>query len=204
MLNNATFEKTLKRYAGKRGSLFVVSSPTAAGKTTVCRALVKADSSCVQSVSCTTRAPRGSERNGRDYYFLSEKKFKELIKKDYFLEWARVHTDYYGTPRNFAEKHLKQGKNVILTIDVQGARQIKKNCKTACFVFLLPPSFKELKRRLKKRGTEDPRSIKVRLATAGKELQEINNYQYLVINDTVSTAVGRLKAIILAETARIK
>ena len=204
MLNSQVFADTLKRFTRKPGRLVVVSSPTAAGKTTICRALVRADKSCIQSISCTTRALRGKEKHGKDYFFISEKKFKEQIKKGFFLEWAKVHTSYYGTPSSFVAKHLKKGKNIILTIDVQGGKTVKKNFKDAILVFVLPPSFKEQERRLKHRGTEDRRCIKIRLKTAAKELREIKNYEYLVINDTVGNAVSKIRSIITAENTIIR
>ncbi len=194
----------MKKWSRTRGRLVVISSPTAGGKTTVCAALIKSDRTCVRSVSCTTRRPRKGEEDGVDYYFLGEKAFKEKIKQGFFLEWAKVHDSYYGTPGRYAEDLLKKGKNVILTIDVNGGKQVKRNFKDACFIFLLPPSFNEMLKRIKRRGTESRAAVSLRLSTAEKELKELPAYQYLVINDSLNDAVCRIRSIIKAENSKIK
>ena len=194
----------MKKWSREGGRLVVISSPTAGGKTTVCAALIKSDSTCVRSVSCTTRRPREGEKDGVDYYFIGEKLFKERIRQGFFLEWAKVHDRYYGTPGRYAEALLRKGKNVILTIDVNGGKQVKKNFKDACLIFLLPPSFKEMLKRIKRRGTESRPAVNLRLSTAEKELKELPAYQYLVINDSLNEAVCRISAIIKAENSKIK
>ena len=131
-------------------------------------------------------------------------KYQERIKEGFFLEWARVHDSYYGTPRKYAETLLRKGLNVILTIDVKGGRQVKENFKDACLIFLLPPSFKEMLGRIKRRGTESLEAVELRLKTAEKEIKELPAYGYLVINDTLREAVGSIKAIIKAENSKLK
>ena len=204
MLSSRIFNGALKKWSRKPGRLVVISSPTAGGKTTVCAELIKSDRTSVRSVSCTTRKPRKGEKNGVDYFFVSEKTFKENIKRGVFLEWAKVHDSYYGTPAKPAGTQLRKGKNVILTIDVKGGSLVKRNFRDACLIFLLPPSFKEMLRRIKRRGTERREAVNLRLKTAEKELGEIAGYQYLVINDTVKNAVGTIRAIIKAENSKLK
>ncbi len=194
----------MKKWSRSGGRLVVISSPTAGGKTTVCAELIKSDSTCVRSISCTTRRPRKGEKDGVDYYFIGENVFRERIKQGFFLEWAKVHDSYYGTPGLRAKALLKKGKNVILTIDVKGGRQVKKNFKDACLIFILPPSFKEMLKRIKMRGTESRPVVNLRLSTAEKELRELPAYEYLVINDSLNDAVCSIKAIIKAENSKIK
>ena len=185
-----------------RGRVFVVSAPSGSGKTTLCDRLVKKDRSLIQSVSMTTRRPRRGERNKRDYFFVTEKKFKDTIRKNGFLEWARNFGCFYGTPRKFVIDKLKKDRDVILSIDVQGAMQVKKICLPAVFIFIAPPSFNELKKRLKKRNTEHHTSITKRLLVAKRELKYIPKYDYVVVNDSIKKALAKLKAIILKERER--
>ncbi len=185
--------------AKRRGRIFVVSAPSGSGKTTLCDRLVKKDRSLVQSVSMTTRRPRRGERNKRDYFFVTEKKFKDTIRKNGFLEWAGNFGHLYGTPRKFVAGKLKKGKDVILSIDVQGAMQVKKTCPNAAFIFIAPPSLGELKKRLKKRNTEHHTSIAKRLSVAKRELKYIPKYDYVVVNDSIKKALAKLKAVILKE-----
>ena len=154
----------------------------------------------------TTRGKRTGEKNGRDYFFISVEDFKKRIKKKEFIEYAKVFDNFYGTPRKFVEKNLNKKKDVMLTIDVQGAMQIRKNFRKNCvFIFILPPSLTHLKQRLKKRKTDTKAQISKRLAVAKKELSFLKYYDFEVINDDIKTAFEQLKAIfIAARCARIK
>jgi len=186
-----------------KGRFFVISAPSGSGKTTLANKLIKADRRLVQSVSMTTRPPRKGEKEGRDYCFIEAKKFKQLIKQKNFLEWAKNFGNFYGTPRRFVERAVRGGKDVILSIDVQGAMQVKKTCPTAVFIFIVPPSFDELKKRLHKRNTEHVTTINERLKVAKKELAYVKKYDYVVINDSIGKALRRLKTIITAERHKV-
>ncbi|OCL28145.1 guanylate kinase [Orenia metallireducens] len=186
-----------------RGNLIILSGPSAVGKGTVLRALLEEYDDVCYSVSATTREPRKGEVNGVHYFFMSQDKFKESIENNEFIEWAKVHNNYYGTPRNYVEDTLKSGKDVILEIDIQGARQVADSFSEGVFVFLAPPSMEELKSRIYKRGTETEDVIQTRMSNATKELEEIDRYDYLIINDEVENAVNKLKSIIIAERCKI-
>ncbi|TDX46749.1 guanylate kinase [Orenia marismortui] len=190
-------------YKDKRGNLIILSGPSAVGKGTVLRALLKDYDDICYSVSATTRQPRQGELDGKDYFFMSLNKFKKLIKEDEFIEWAEVHNNYYGTPRSYVEETLATGKDVILEIDIQGAKQVKESFDEGIFVFLAPPSLEELKSRINKRGTETQEAINTRMKNATKEIEEINKYDYLIINDKVASAVDKLKSIIIAERCKL-
>jgi len=190
--------------AKKQGKIFVVSAPSGSGKTTLCARLIKSDRKLVQSISTTTRVPRKGERNRRDYFFINKKEFKKNIAKKKFLEWAINFGNFYGTPRKFVEDSVKNGKDAILSIDVQGAMQVKKTCPKAVFIFIAPPSFAELYKRLRRRNTECKTTIKARLKVAKKELAYISKYEYVVVNDSLEKALGKLRAIITAERCRVK
>lgn len=186
----------------KQGRLFVISAPSGSGKTTLCKKLIRSFAGrrrLVQSVSATTRKKRKGERGGEDYFFIPKGEFLKRRRQGEFLEWARVLDNFYGTPGNFVKGHLRRGDDVLLSIDVQGARKIQRKMPNAVFIFILPPSFQELKRRLKARSTENRREIARRLRLARRELGFIKNYNYVVTNDKVKKAVARLKAIIQAE-----
>ncbi len=187
-----------------KGVLIVLSGPSGTGKGTVCRDLCKQNPNLYCSVSVTTRSPRPGEREGESYYFSSEERFRELIEQDAFLEWACVYGNYYGTLRQQVEEKLSKGIDVILEIDTQGAKHIRREAKDAVFIFLLPPSMNELWQRIHGRGTDDSESIKQRFAAAYQELKEIWEYDYVVINENVTDAVKNIQAIILAEKCRIK
>jgi len=158
----------------------------------------------VLSVSVTTRPPRPGEIDGVSYYFTDEARFKKMIDAGEFLEWAKVYNNYYGTPKKFVEEQLKQGKDVILEIDIQGARQVKKNCPNAVFIFILPPDIEELKKRIIKRGSENKESFDLRVKSAEEELKAMYDYDYAVVNDVVEEAVKKLESIILAERCRVE
>jgi len=183
----------------KKGFLIIISSPSGCGKTTIREELLKLDKNLLYSISCTTRPPRKGEKNGKDYFFLSEEEFHKKIKNNEFLEWAEVHGYLYGTPKEFIEKNLKEGKIIVMDIDVQGAEKIKKKKIPAVFVFLLPPSWEELKKRLTKRGTEDKKEMEMRLIRAKEEMKYYPLYDYLVVNRTIPETVEEVYAIIKAE-----
>ena len=187
-----------------RGDLFVISAPSGAGKSTLCSMLVKELDNIAFSISHTTRSPRPGEINGKDYYFVSEQEFEQLVAEDAFLEWARVHGNFYGTHRAHVMEKLSQGTDVILDIDVQGAKQVKKRLPGAVTIFILPPSWQVLEERLTKRGSEDKEKIKLRLQNAMKEMEEVTNYQYTVVNDVLEVAFGQLKAIVLAQRSKTR
>lgn len=176
----------------KKGFLVVLSAPSGTGKTTLADLWLRKDKYLVRSVSCTTREPREGERHGKDYFFVSEEVFRRMRREGRFLEWAKVHGNFYGTPKTFVERHLRKGKDVLLVIDVQGAMKVKKQLPEAVLIFLLPPSRKELLRRLKKRATEDRASLTIRLADAQRELKIARVYDFRVVNDKKEKAIRQL------------
>lgn len=181
-----------------KGMLIIVSGPSGCGKGTVLAEILKSDR-IFYSVSATTRSPRQGETDGVNYYFLTKEKFEKLIEEDGMLEYASYCGNYYGTPKRPVEEMLEQGKHVILEIEVQGAMKVMEKCPEAVFVFILPPSLKELERRLNKRGTEAEDVIKKRLSEAAREIKQAYKYDYAVINGELEKAVDDLKAIIRAE-----
>jgi guanylate kinase len=185
------------------GRLFVISGPSGCGKTTLCEGLLKKRLGLVRSVSVTTRRARGSERNKRDYIYIRPSDFQDMLRNGMLLEHARVFGNAYGTPRSFIEKVLKQGRDILLNIDVQGAAQIKRQSKDAVLIFILPPSMRELKKRLSGRMTDTKDQIRKRLAIARAELSAIYNYDYYVVNRRTEKAVDELRHIILATRHRI-
>ncbi|BER92123.1 guanylate kinase [Atrimonas thermophila] len=186
------------------GILFVISGPSGVGKSTVRKEVMKRCSGLRYSISCTTRPPREGEINGVDYLFVDLSTFEAMKRQGEFLEWARVHGNYYGTPRKPIEEWLKKGEDVILEIDVQGAKQVKKNFKGGVFIFIAPPSLKALEERLKKRNTDREDEILLRMTNARIEMQCISDYDYLVVNDQLEEAVNKLLSIIIAERCRIR
>ena len=187
----------------KKGRLFVVSAPSGAGKTTLCEKIIKRVPGVVQSVSMTTREKRPGEKDGKDYFFVSVAEFKKRLKNNEFIEYAKVFDNYYGTPRKFVETNINKNKDVVLTIDVQGAMQIRKTFKKDCvFIFILPPSIKHLRGRLQKRKTDSNMQINQRLRVAKKELTFLKYYDYEVINDDIKIAFEQLKAIFIASRCK--
>jgi guanylate kinase len=178
------------------GNIVIVSAPSGAGKTTICNAVIKNSTNIVPSISYTTRPPRQGEKNGKEYFFIDEKSFKKMIKEKKFVEWAKVHSNYYGTSKEFLHKTLETGKNVFLTIDVQGAVNIKKQYPQACMIFIMPPDLKTLEERLKERNKDCEKSIKLRLNNVKQEIKYLKNYEYLVINQNLNKAVNAVKTII--------
>ncbi len=186
-----------------KGLLFVVSGPSGCGKGTLLAEILKNDN-IFYSVSATTRNPRPGETDGVNYHFLTKEKFEELISQNGMLEYAEYCGNYYGTPRKPVEDMLAEGKHVILEIEVQGAMKIMEKCPEAVFVFILPPSLKELCRRLHKRGTETEETIEKRLGEAEGEIKQAYKYDYTLINGELSKAVDDMKAIIRAEELNAK
>ena len=182
----------------------MLSAPSGSGKTTMLAALLKRDRRRVRSVSATTRPPRHGERHGKDYFFISQPRFRRGIARREFLEHARVLRNWYGTPRGPIEKALRAGKEVLLGIDIQGARQIRRSGLPATTIFLLPPSLAVLRQRLRRRATETPAQIRQRLRLARKELKEVGWYDYAVVNDELREAVAAVEAILRAERHRVK
>lgn len=187
----------------KKGIIFVISAPSGTGKTTICKKLVSEYSDIYISVSTTSRPPRKGEREGRDYFFVTEDKFKDKIRQGKFAEWTKVLGNYYGTEHNSLKRNLERREDVILSIDVKGGRAIKKYYPESVLIFLLPPSLEELKERLKKRGSETSSQLKERLKLAERELKEVKNYNYIVVNSNLEQALRDLRSIIISERCKI-
>ncbi|HKY09041.1 MAG TPA: guanylate kinase [Candidatus Binatia bacterium] len=189
--------------AKRLGIIFILSAPSGAGKTTLYNGLRKIYPEIELSVSCTTRRRRPGEVNGRDYRFLTDAQFDKLRRLGEFAEWAKVHDYFYGTPKKPLQRCIERGRDMLLDIDVQGARQIKRACPQAVSIFLLPPSLPELRRRLAARGTDGEDIIRRRLANAQGEIGERIHYDYYVVNREIQKAVRVLAAIVEAERARV-
>lgn len=179
-----------------KGELFIISAPAGGGKTTIVNMLLKEIPNLERVITCTTRKPRKGEKDKVDYFFLSKDEFEEGIKNGKFLEYAKVHNNYYGTPKDEIEKLLNEGKDLILVIDVQGMKQIKEKMNIVS-IFIIPPSLDELINRMKKRGETDE-EIKKRLETAKKEIPNWKYYDYIVINDILEKAKDDIKSIIIS------
>lgn len=186
------------------GFLLVLSGPSGSGKGTVSQQLMKENKEIVFSTSVTTRTPRPNEVDGDNYFFASIEEFEDMVENDDLLEYAFVHTNYYGTPKKFVFDEIEKGEIVLLEIDVQGALQIKEKYKEAVFIFLLPPTMSELKNRLIKRDTENEEEINTRYKNAFKEIDFVGEYDYFVVNKEVSQAVKDIENIIAAERLRVK
>jgi guanylate kinase len=178
------------------GNLFVVAAPSGAGKSSLVKALMELDSHVQLSVSHTTRAPRGQEKHGRDYYFVSQPEFDAMVQGDAFVEWAHVHGQRYGTSKKAIEERIAQGADVILEIDFQGAIQIKKAFANSVLIFILPPSWEELRSRLERRGEDAPDIIELRLKNAAREMAQAREFDFVIINELFDRALFVLKAIV--------
>ena len=188
----------------KRGLLIVVSGASGTGKGTVCKKILADMPEVAYSISATTRAPRPGETDGKEYYFISRDEFKAWIAEGKFLEFADVYGNFYGTPLNKIEERLNRGEDILLEIDVQGALNVKRKCPDGIYIFLLPPSLEELKRRIEGRGTETAESLQRRLDNAIAEIKIGREYNYVVVNDTVNNAVAQIKAILVAERCKVE
>lgn len=186
------------------GNLIVISAPSGSGKTSLANRLLAELEGVRFSVSYTTRPKRRGEKNGVEYYFVTQARFEEMIKADEFLEHAHVYENYYGTGRNFVLREMQSGCDVLLDIDVQGAMKVKKKLPEAVMVFVLPPSFYVLRQRLIKRGLDDPRVIEKRLKIARQEIQHYKDYEYVIINEDISRSVKELKSIVLASRCKVE
>jgi guanylate kinase len=198
MSNNQIRHRGAKAQRHK-GLLIVFSSASGAGKTTIAKEIVKKDPNLTLSVSYTTRACRQTETQGKDYCFINEDEFERMVKEEKFLEWEKVHDAFYGTSRDFVQKNLSNGKDVILTIDVKGAKHIKEKYPDSISFFFSAPSSEELKKRLRKRGTETEESITKRMEIADWEEDQSKGYNYHIINDKIENAVKKVLSVIRKE-----
>lgn len=189
---------------GRRGLLFVVSAPSGTGKTTVVERLAHVVPSLAVSRSYTSRPARAGESDGVDYNFITRQRFDEMIEADAFLEWADVFGNLYGTSAADAERDLAAGRDLVLVIDVEGARQVRRRCPDMVGVFVMPPSFAVLEHRLRGRSQDTEAEMQQRLRTARAEVAAVTEYDYVVINDELEACVDRLRAIVLAERARLR
>ena len=181
------------------GNLFVVAAPSGAGKSSLVKALLELDSHVKPSISHTTRAPRGQEKDGREYFFVSNEEFDAIIKSNGFVEWAAVHGHRYGTSRQAIAQLMDQGSDVVLEIDFQGAIQVKRIFPNAVLIFILPPSWEELRSRLERRGEDSAEVIELRLSNAALELVQAREFDFVIINELFERALFDLKAIVHAQ-----
>jgi len=181
------------------GNLFVVAAPSGAGKSSLVNALMEVDSRLSHSVSHTTRAPRGQEVHGREYYFVSNEQFDQMVEQDMFLEWAAVHGNRYGTSKHAIEERIAQGSDIILEIDYQGALQVKKIFSNAVLIFILPPSWDELRSRLQRRGEDQVDVIEQRLINAEHEVAQAKAFDFVIINERFELALFDLKSVVHAQ-----
>jgi guanylate kinase len=189
-------------HAASRGTLFVVSSPSGGGKGTIIRHVLDVVENLRYSVSYTTRAPRLGEVDGREYFFVNREIFEEMVAAGEFLEWACVHGNLYGTAKNQIIEETAAGADLILEVDVQGAASVRQLLMDSVSIFILPPSYEVLRRRLIARGTDSPEELELRLRNAPEELKQYSAFDYVIINDEIDRAVGQLASIINAERAR--
>jgi guanylate kinase len=184
------------------GNLFCVAAPSGAGKSSLVKALLELDARLAVSVSHTTRKPRGQEQDGREYWFTDEPTFRAMIGRDEFVEWAEVHGNLYGTSRPAIEARLARGEDVVLEIDWQGALQIKRLFPHAVLIFILPPSWQELRQRLMRRGEDGPEVIETRMSNARIEVAQARHFDFVIINSLFDTALFDLKAVVHSQRLR--
>ncbi|WP_296645219.1 guanylate kinase [Romboutsia sp. 13368] len=187
----------------RKGLLLVVSGPSGAGKGTICKALLNKNDEIKLSVSATTRKPRNGEVHGVNYFFIEKEEFTKMIENGEFLEYAQIYDNFYGTPKSAIIECLEKGQDVILEIEMQGARQIKEVYPEGVFIFVLPPSLEELKSRIVGRGTETQEEIEKRFSCAFEEINQIVNYDYFIINEEIEKSVNDVEAIISAEKNKV-
>lgn len=185
------------------GLIIVVSAPSGAGKSTILSAAGEKNSTMRFSVSATTRPPRQGERDGMDYHFKSKEDFEEMISNNRLIEWDEYCGNYYGTPREFIENSIREGFDVVLDITVKGALAMKEQYPESVLIFIVPPSFEELRRRIESRGTESPEMISKRLEQAKQELSFADKYDYIIVNDGLDKAVESLECVICAEKMKL-
>lgn len=183
--------------------VFIISGPSAVGKGTIVEKVLQAEENVHLSVSATTRTPRKGEIPGVSYYFMTDEEFRRQISQGGFLEYADVHGHFYGTPKAPVLSELEKGRDVILEIDVQGAMQVKETYPDGVFIFVLPPSMKELRRRIEYRGTESQADIELRMGKAEAEMEYLKHYEYFVVNDDLEDAVAAVRAVMKAERQKI-
>lgn len=186
----------------RKGILFIISAPSGAGKTTLCREVLDIFPGLRHSISFTTRAPRNGEVHGKDYYFVPQDEFERMIRAGEFAEWAEVHGNFYGTALSTLAESREKGIDLILDIDCQGAKLLKEKQVAGVNIFILPPSYAELRRRLEGRDSDKPEVIQTRMNNAAAEISEARWYDYLIVNDVFSRAVEELRSIIIAEHQR--
>lgn len=186
----------------EKGILFILSGPSGVGKGTVRKALFEKSTDLQYSISMTTRNPREGEQDGVDYFFKSKEEFESMIKEGKLIEWAEYVGNYYGTPKSYVEETLESGKDVFLEIEVKGALQVRENFPQGVFVFLIPPSLEELKNRIINRGTETEASVSNRLQAARAEIEMMDAYDYVVVNEEVDLAVDRIQSIVKSEHSK--
>lgn len=185
-----------------KGLLIVVTGPSAVGKGTICNALRQETPNLHWSVSCTTRKQRPGEVHGKDYFFIDEPEFRRRIEAGEMLEWAQVYSNFYGTPRQYVDEMIEAGNDIILDIDMQGARRVRDLYPGSVFVFVIPPSMETLRQRIAGRGTESEEAVRLRLEQAPKWIEEGLQYDYVIVNDELHAAVRHLRSIIQAEKSR--
>lgn len=184
------------------GNLFVVSAPSGAGKSSLVKALLELDSQVFRSISHTTRSPRGQEKHGREYYFASRDDFERMVGSNAFVEWANVHGNLYGTSKKTIEERLAKGTDIVLEIDYQGALQIKQSFPHAVLIFILPPSWEELRSRLENRGEDASDVIEKRLKNARDEMAQVHKFDFVIINELFERALFDLKAVVHSQRLR--